>query len=572
MEMEDLLISTGVDSLIRLVKERGKVELLMASELLGLPQATVEDWAHILEEEGIIKIDYQLTKVHFVWVPPTAEEIETKKQVFQRRKGQLETDISTLEEIQETGKSELQAYSDVLDKISDKFSKDFEKLDELSKQIETARGAKEEASRASLEKMEGFNSKLDDMEESLQELEAQLKGASRDFGKSGAKDKMGSIAKSKEHIAELGAKLDELAKRVETLGGKKGSGGKVDVGSVKSDFEAMRKDFARVRKESETLGSMISEFKANADMIKEAMPHIKQLSSGAARAKKELEAEYAKLESLKKELPALEKHIKDDLEVAGQYAETIRIAHDVLDKVPSKGEILKRMDALEKEEGRMASEFRKMESLLSGVEGSVLSIGDLMEELEAMKDEIEGAREQLSSDAEEVLSSIEEETSTYSTFQKIKAKAKTSIDAYLAQLAKIRKESAQIKKEIEEAEKAGRDKAQELSKSVSPQTAKEALELVEQLRKKREELQKIRRLISDLHSRSSMIEKNVKLLSKEAKLISLREGGQGAPAKKGGLEAGKTKEKAALTTEEQQDFERKRKELKSLIRKLWESD
>jgi chromosome segregation ATPase len=570
MEMEDLLISTGVDSLIRLVKERGKVELLMASELLGLPQATVEDWAHILEEEGIIKIDYQLTKVYFVWVPPTAEEIETKKQVFHKRKDQLESDISKLEGIQETGKKELQAYSDVLDKISDKFSKDFEKIDKLSAQIETARGTKEEVSRASLEKMEGFNSKLDDMEESLKELESQLKGASRDFGKSGAPGKMGSISNSKEHIAELGSKLDALAKRVEKLGGS-APAGKVDVGSVKSDFNKMRKDFSRVRKESETLGSMISEFKANADMIKEALPHIKQLSAGAARAKKELKVEYAKLEALKKELPALEKHIKDDLEVADQYAETINIAHEVLNKVPSKGEIIKRMAALEKEESRMATEFKTMESLLSGVEGSVLSIGDLFEELEAMKDEIEEAREQLSADAEEVLTSIEEETSTYATFQKIKAKAKASIDAYLAQLAKIRKESTQIKKELEEAEKAGRDRAKELSEAVSPETAKEALELVEQLRKKREELRKIRKLISDLHSRSSMIEKNVKLLSKEAKLIALREG-SGKGAAKRGPKSGKLKEKAALTTEEQHEFERKRKELKSLIRKLWESD
>lgn len=572
MEMEDLLISTGVDSLIRLVKEKGKVELLMASQLLGLPQATVEDWAHILEEEGIIRIDYQLTKVYFIWVPPTQEEIETKKEAFEKRKGQLESDISKLEEIQETGKKGLQEYSEVLDKISDKFSKDFEKIDKLSEQIESARGAKEEVSRSSLEKMEGFNSKLDEMEESLKELESQLKSSSKDFGKAEAGAKTGGMSKSKKRIAELGAKLDALSKRVEKLGAS-APRGKVEVGNVKSDFEGMRRDFARVRNESETLGSLISEFKANADMIKEALPHIKKLSSGAARAKKELQAEYAKLDSLKKEIPALEKHIKEDLEIAEQYAETINIAHDVLDKVPSKKEILKRMGALEKEEARMASEFNRMEALLSGAEGSVLSIGNLMGELEAMKDEIEDARGQLSADAEEVLSSIEEETATYATFQKIKAKAKSSIDAYLAQLAKIRKESAQIKKELEEAEKEGMDKAKELSGAVSPKAAKEALELVGQLRKKRDELQKIRRLISDLHSRSSMIEKNVKLLSKEARLIALRGGGEGGSGKAAeGSQKSKLKEKTALTAQEQQDFERKRKELKSLIRKLWESD
>jgi DNA-binding transcriptional ArsR family regulator len=164
MEMEDLLISTGVDSLIRLVKEKRRVELLVASQLLGLPQSTVEDWAHILEEEGIIKIDYQLTKVYFIWVPPTEEEILEKKDVFRRRKTQVESDISKIEGIHEAGKAELKAYSDAVGKISEKFSKDFAKVEELADQIESARGKKAEVSKDSLKKVDEFNSRLSEME------------------------------------------------------------------------------------------------------------------------------------------------------------------------------------------------------------------------------------------------------------------------------------------------------------------------------------------------------------------------------------------------------------------------
>jgi chromosome segregation ATPase len=565
MEMEDLLISTGVDSLIRLVKEKKKIELLMAAQLLGLPQSTVEDWAHILEEEGIIKIDYQLTKVFFIWVPPTAEEITEKKEIFRRRKTQVEQDISKLENIQESGKAELKAYSDAVEKISEKFSRDFARVDELASQIESAKGKKAEVSKASLKKVEEFNSKLSSMEKSLKELESQLRETGKEFGKK-KPAKMGGMKESKKHIKELGLKLNELINRVDDLG-KKSPKESVDVGNVKSEFGRLRKDFKKVRKESEELTSMIGEFKANADTIKDALSHIKQLSTSAGRARKNLKAEYERFEKLKKELPALEKHIKDDLEVADQYAETIGIAQEVLENVPAKGDILKRLTALENEEKRMSAEFRKMESVLSGVEGSVLSVGDLMEELEEMKSEIEDARTQLSEDAEEVLSSIEEETATYATFQKIKSKTKTSIEAYLAQLAKIRKESARIKEELDEAAKASSERVAALSKSASSAEAKEAMKLMGQLKEKKEELAKIRTLISDLHSRSSMIEKNIKLLSKEAKLIALREGS--APSAKAGKEV---KERVSLTSEEQEEFEHKRKELKSLIRKLWESD
>lgn len=572
MEMEDLLISTGVDSLIRLVKEKGKVELLVAAQLLGLPQTTVEDWAHILEEEGIIKIDYQLTKVFFIWVPPTAAEIAEKKDVFRRRKTQVEADISKIGGIQEQGKAELKAYSEAVERISEKFSSDFAKLEELSGQLEAAKGKKSKISKATLEKVDAFGSKLDGIEKSLKEMEAQLRGAGKSFGKKKIRKKAkSSIEDSKEHIKELGMQLNELVNRVEEL--KKASPkGKVNVGNVKSEFERMRKEFREVREESEALTSMVSEFKANADTVRDALSHIKQLSTSAERARKNLKAEYARFEKLKKELPELEKHMKDDLEVADQYAETIGIAQEVLENVPTKDEILRRLSALEKDEKRMSSQFRKMESLLSGVEGSVLSVGDLMEGLEDMRSEIEDARSQLTEDAEEVLSSIEEETETYATFQKIKAKTKSSIEAYLAQLEKIRKESAQIRKELEEARKESGKKAEELSASVSPKAAKDALKLIDELKGKKEELHKIRSLISDLHSRSSMIEKNIKLLSKEAKLIALREGGSAPGSGKGGTGGGKVKERVSLTAAEQEEFEVKRKELKSLIRKLWESD
>ena len=69
-EFDELLITTGVDALVRLVKEKEKIELAIAAKTLGIPQSTIEDWAHILEEEGIISIDYSLTKIYLSWVVP----------------------------------------------------------------------------------------------------------------------------------------------------------------------------------------------------------------------------------------------------------------------------------------------------------------------------------------------------------------------------------------------------------------------------------------------------------------------------------------------------------------------
>ena len=576
MEMEDLLISTGVDSLIRLIKDKQKIDLSMASKLLNLPQTTIEDWAHILEEEGIIKIDYQLTKVYFMWVLPTTEQVEKEKQVFRKRKTKVESEINKLDEIQENGKRELREYTDAISKISEKFERDFAKIDELSKQIEAAKEKKTGVSKQSMEKIDSLGTKLIEIEGSIKGLELQLEKTGKSFEKKDISKKLTSVEDTKTHMQDLSSHLNELVNRVDELK-KTAPKEDIEIGNVKEEFETLSDEFQRMHDESEYLRSMISEFKANASTIQDAVAHIKELSTNAEKTHRKLQQEYDLIEALKTELPELEKQIVEDLAVADQYSETISIAQEVLENVPTKTEILGKLTALEEEEGRIAKDFKKIESSLAGVPGNVLSIGELLEELEEMKLEIEESRDRLTEDADEILSSIEEETATYATFQKIKAKTKMAIDAYLAQLAKIRQETSQLKQDLKSARDESKKKIGELAGQTSPETTKNVMALISQLKTKKGELQKIRTLIADLNARSRMIEKNIKLLSKEAKLIALRGEGAGAPAKKGkgkdkGKKEGEVKSKVSLTSEEQEEFERKRKELKGLIRKLWETD
>jgi len=55
MESKDnLLILTGVDGLLRLVRENGAVNLVKASKILEVPSHTAELWADTLEERGEI--------------------------------------------------------------------------------------------------------------------------------------------------------------------------------------------------------------------------------------------------------------------------------------------------------------------------------------------------------------------------------------------------------------------------------------------------------------------------------------------------------------------------------------
>lgn len=84
-------VSTDVDRILEYVKNRRKAELVEVARALDLRAVNVDKWAKILEKQGLLSIQYDLTKMYLVWKEPQAkpdaigkyvEEIEKKQPVF----------------------------------------------------------------------------------------------------------------------------------------------------------------------------------------------------------------------------------------------------------------------------------------------------------------------------------------------------------------------------------------------------------------------------------------------------------------------------------------------------------
>lgn len=54
-------ITTSVDSLVTLVKKKGRISVEDAAKELGLSAEVIMEWANFLEEDKIIFIDYKIT-------------------------------------------------------------------------------------------------------------------------------------------------------------------------------------------------------------------------------------------------------------------------------------------------------------------------------------------------------------------------------------------------------------------------------------------------------------------------------------------------------------------------------
>lgn len=66
--IEEEMITTGIDKFIRMVYERGRVDLNEASKELGVAPGTLEYWCYILESHGLVRIIYTLTAVWVEWI------------------------------------------------------------------------------------------------------------------------------------------------------------------------------------------------------------------------------------------------------------------------------------------------------------------------------------------------------------------------------------------------------------------------------------------------------------------------------------------------------------------------
>ena len=118
MALDDLLISTGVDQLIRLVKEKGKIELGAAAKELRQPLRTIEDWTHVLEEEGLVAVEYKLTKIYLVWKGPTTEYVAKKASELTGKAKETKAEVERLLSKVQQGGAELSGMQGEISKLA----------------------------------------------------------------------------------------------------------------------------------------------------------------------------------------------------------------------------------------------------------------------------------------------------------------------------------------------------------------------------------------------------------------------------------------------------------------------
>ncbi|MBI2650691.1 hypothetical protein HYX04_05280 [Candidatus Woesearchaeota archaeon] len=159
MEIASSVIETGVDKLVNLVRERGKISLQDAAKELGVSMTVNQEWVDFLEDEGIISVEYKLTKPFLVERKLTRKEVEEKAKEFTSKK-----DVFVRKA--EVSLSFLGKQADDLKKVKNEFDR---MKSELGMELDTVRG--------DLKELERYQQLKEELQKQLEEQknEAKLK-------------------------------------------------------------------------------------------------------------------------------------------------------------------------------------------------------------------------------------------------------------------------------------------------------------------------------------------------------------------------------------------------------------
>ncbi len=567
-----MLISTGVDALIKLVREKGKVEITLASRLLNIPISSIEDWAHTLEDEGMLLIEYQLTKVYLKWCLPTEEKIEQERAKFESEKSQLlqkigEMDVKTQAQLNETTK--------IRNEFCTNYQAIISRIDEIGKKnagIEQIKSICEGDYYKAIDTIEELKEKISELKDSVKFMHVQLEKMRNELMNPEIQDQIPGIMETGKEITVLKKELETMEKNVQDA---LSSVSKVntDVLEIRKLIELIRKDYDSLKHEINKEKELFNKAESASKLLTHTKEEINTLKNSIEESTVEIKSLNGTIEEIEKNVAKMSVRIKKDEEKIAHFFETLKSTEETLAqyKINERphseiNELIKKSDALDEKIDKFHSSVGETLPIFENIEKLISNLSEL-------RKKIGEERKKLAEESGAIFALLDKDIATYSTFQKIKEKAENTINDYIVQLEKIQVNYENIEKEVGDAEKTLDQSFTKFRESADYKNIERLSVSMDGLIEKKKLLDEINTKIEALDISATKIAKQVKLLGKEAEILELRASSSvSAENERAKIAKQEIRENITLTEDEQKDFDVKRDELRKLIKKLWEEE
>ncbi|MEM4158153.1 MAG: hypothetical protein QXH71_00230 [Candidatus Anstonellaceae archaeon] len=284
MGLDDYLVHTGVDNLIKLIKEKKKIEIQDAAAILKVPISIVRIWAKTLEDEKIIKIDYSLTKEYLIWRGLEEKEYQQKKEEIDEKRMQIIKKLSGMKKMVDENVEDLE-------KVRDEF---LELKDRTKKALESVAGELEEAEILT----HRIDQQLLEKKQVLQTMHNEIKKASTTLVEINSLIRQDGGIDTKKAL-ELKERMDQLNKKIEEK-----------VEKINRTFEEINKIYSTFEEKIKDVdyNAQISQIKNELNDLKYSKQELLKLAKNILLEAKEIEE---KSNQLNKRLEEISEQIVD---------------------------------------------------------------------------------------------------------------------------------------------------------------------------------------------------------------------------------------------------------------------
>jgi len=329
-------IETGVDRLVALINAKKKVEVSQAAKQLGVGKTVVQEWSDFLEEQGLISVEYSLSKVYLVERKLSEKEVEKKRKEYSSKKDafvrKMETTLQRLEN-ESLGFEEMKKRFNELEKgIGTEIIKVKDEVDELKHYESLKKNMDEEILRQKLE----YQKMFDDLHKQIQFEEKKY-----DKLLDGIETEKSKISQEQLDIDYMEKKEENLMRRIESLQELVKSLNK-DVKSEKTVLDVDMKQLKDFYSDAEKLAKEVQRKK-----IEDLEPLVKKS-----------EENKEKIMKIQDDLIKKIKEKKDDME--GFEGEGVRIADEFEKFFKKKANTDKLLDKIDDEKTDLQKEMNDL--------------------------------------------------------------------------------------------------------------------------------------------------------------------------------------------------------------------
>ena len=183
MEIASSLIETGVDKLVNLVKERGRIALADAAKELGVSATVIQEWVDFLEEEGIISVEYKLTKPFLVERKLTRKEVDAKSKEFAGKKDVFVRKAEVSLNFLAKQADELKKAKSEFDRLKHELGFELDTVREDLKELERYQQLKEELQKQVEEQKNDAKLKIGELTQQVQKEQKKYQELSANIGR-----------------------------------------------------------------------------------------------------------------------------------------------------------------------------------------------------------------------------------------------------------------------------------------------------------------------------------------------------------------------------------------------------